>query len=200
MIAKLLRPGACLLALACFVLPFLRISCNNQMLMQPKGYQLAFGQEKQKRDSTKIVPATKAEKNADIDVKMQPFILSAFIALTLGFIFSLIGFKFSRTAQFFLALTAISLLVYFYIDYKHQLQIEDSPSDSSVKSLLGDSNMKIDVNFLYGYWLTIGFSAIAMIFSILPLDKKKIIFKDFEDNSTELAPINDQQHSTESPL
>jgi hypothetical protein len=198
MLAKILRPGAFLLALACFILPFMRVSCNNQMIMEPKGYQLAFGQEKQKRDTTKTTHATKEEKSSDVDIKMQPLVLGALIALALGLIISLMGFKFSNIAQFILGLAALSLFIYFFIDHKHQMNMEDAPPNAGGKSLLGDNGMKIDVIFLYGYWMAIGFTALSMILALLPLDKKKIVFEDFESNETEQPPLNNVNHTDES--
>jgi len=193
--AKLLRPGAFLLALACFVLPFMRISCNNQMLMEPKGYQLAFGQQKHPADSTKISHDTKAQKANDIDIKMQPLILSAFIALALGLVFGLMGFKVSKLVQVMVSVVAIGMFTYFYFDYRHQMHIEDG-SDNSGKNVFGD-NMKIDVRFLYGYWLSIAFSFIALIMALLPLDKKKIIVESIDHETIETNTVQLDEDSVE---
>jgi len=170
MIAKFLRPGLFLLALACFILPFMKISCNNTEMIHAKGYHMTFGHTKEKADTTKgsVTPSAKTGESADnSDVKLQPLILSAFIAIGLGLLVSLSGFRSSRYISFVLAFTAVGLFVYYYLDYKNQLDIKDDPKDPMT------AKIKIQVDFLYGYWLTLAFSVCAALASIIPFGNSK---------------------------
>src|ERR1017187_5718937 len=170
MIIKFLRPGFFLLALACFVLRFMKISCNNTEMVHAKGYNMAFGHTKEKQDTTKssIVLSDKSNKTADnSDIKMQPLILSAFIALALGLLISLSGFRYSRYIAFVLAFAAVGLFLYYYLDYKNQLDIKEDPKDPMA------GKIKIDVYFLYGFWLSLAFSVCAAVSALIPFRNSK---------------------------
>lgn len=168
MFIKFLRPGFFLLALICFFLPFMKISCNNTVMVHANGYDMAFGHTRAIADSTKTKvkngsePRQASEDNSDF--KLQPLILATFIALALGFLISLAGFRISRYIAFVLALLAVGLFVYYYLDYKNQLDIKDDPKDPMV------SKIKIDVIFRYGFWLSLACSVCAALMSILPFD------------------------------
>ena len=139
-------------------------------MVHAKGYHMAFGHTKDKADTTKgsVTPSAKTVESVDnSDFKLQPLILSAFIAIVLGLLVSLAGFRYSRYISFVLAFTAVGLFIYYYLDYKNQLDIKDDPKDPMT------AKIKIQVDFLYGYWLSLAFSGIAALAAIIPFGNSK---------------------------
>jgi hypothetical protein len=165
MILMIFRPGAFLLALICFTLPFLRVSCKGEnstkeeVIYEAKGYQLAFGYEKVKSNAPVKLGDNDIFK--DSDIPRQPLMLSAFIVLVMGLLVSILRIPYQRIFQVLLGLATVVLFIFFYFHY--QSEVNNSEDIGAMKG-----KGKFIVTWLYGFWLSGGFALLALVLAIVP--------------------------------
>jgi hypothetical protein len=116
---QVFRPGAFLLALACFTFPFLKISCNNQpVYSHARGYELAFGTNKLKEPESNNPPSGKQAQKDISDIAMQPVILGIFVALAfglcVGILYLLLKPEHHKTADIILTGLSIVLAAFYF--------------------------------------------------------------------------------------
>ena len=75
--------GLFVLVLLCFLLPFARISCNNQKVVQATGYEVAFGKEIQAQPDTTDGRASWHERPATPDSMAIACLLAALVGIGL---------------------------------------------------------------------------------------------------------------------
>lgn len=166
--SMLIRPGLFLLALVCFLLPFIELSCNHQAYVKLSGVDLAFGT---RIDSSDLEQDFKvqmrnelnnmgdeqkaADKKNDTDkIEMEPLVLGAFICLSLAMLASL--FLRKRASGLIAGILSIATIVLLFA-YQSK-KIEETQHDVLID---------MSVRFLYGFWVTLGISLLAGIISIM---------------------------------
>jgi len=148
--------GIFLLAIIFFLLPWVSISCAGEELVQVSGLDMVTG--------SYDVPGN--EDFAGASGETEPLAIWALGAAGAGLIFSLFTSNFSRVLRVLSGLAGIGLLVWLKIKIGNDVGAD----------LFAEANGFVQVNYLYGYWLTIAaFAAAAIISAIKPKFGLKIV-------------------------
>lgn len=158
MINRILSPGAFLLALVCFVLPFTKVSCSGKdgkeiVIKEAKGWEMAFGHQvdedstqKQEHMLHSLADMPKEMNMAeDKSVTLQPLVLAAFIATALALILSLAVRGKLLILPGALAILAFALMIGYVFHFKNQMK-----TDPMAGTMFSD--VKLSVQFLAAFW------------------------------------------------
>ena len=145
--------GIFLLAIIFFLLPWMSVSCAGEELIQVSGLDMVTG--------SYDVPGNEELPTSG---EREPLAIWALGAAAVGLIFSLFTSNFSRVLRVLSGLAGIGLLIGLKIKIGNDIGVEIPAEASGL----------IQVNYLYGYWLTIAAFAAAAIMSAV---KSKFGFK-----------------------
>jgi hypothetical protein len=160
MINRLFSPGAFLLALVCFVLPFTKVSCSGKdgkeiVIKEAKGWEMAFGHQmeedsvqKQQRMLHSLTDMPKDMSMAeDKSVTLQPLVLVAFIATALALILALIARGKLLILPGALGILAFAVMIGYVFHFKNQMKTEPMAGTMF-------SDVKLSVQFLAAFWVS----------------------------------------------
>ncbi len=167
----LLRPGALLASMLCFLLPFCDLRCNNTSLVTVKGYSFIIG-----RDLSNYNPLTGEDEPAlegretlhsDADnIKPSPYAIAALACA----LFALLAWYFVRNREgdlivLILSFTGALMLVFFRLSFGRTI------SAKAEDGLM--AGVDFSLNFLPGYYLAILGLVVSGISTILLLRKEE---------------------------
>lgn len=165
------RIGAITLALICFLLPFVRVSCNKQPMMEITGLELAVGQEIRALDFTRSLsdslmsdwqggkPEDKTKKNDEIDLQWQVTVSAGLLVLAL----LLVVFLRTRRSALIGAiccLLALAALGAFYFD-------TEAKGEEKVFGFI------VSYRLLAAYWFSLAFMLMAAVLGFLDFAHRK---------------------------
>ena len=136
--------GIFLLAVIFFLLPWVSISCAGEDLVQISGMDMVTGSYE--------LPVDEGMPTAG---ETEPLAIWALGAAAIGLIFTLFSSQFARVIPVLAGLAGIGLLVWLKIKIGNDISGE----------LPAEAAGLIQVNYLYGYWLTLAAFAAATIMS-----------------------------------
>jgi hypothetical protein len=142
---RIITLGIFLLAIIFFLLPWMSVSCAGEDLVRVSGLDMVTG--------SYDVPGN--EDFAGTSGETEPLTIWALGVAAVGLIFSLFTSNFSRVLRALSGLAGIGLLIGL------QLKI----SNDFGAGLPAEASGLVQVNYLYGYWLTIVAFALAAIMS-----------------------------------
>jgi hypothetical protein len=158
MILKIFSPGAFLLALICFTLPFTKVSCSGKdgkeiVIREAKGWEMAFGhtveqdslqQQQRQLESLAEVP-NDMSMAGDKSVTVQPLVLVAFIAVVLALILALTLRGKLLILPGALGILAFAVMIGYVFHFSRQLKTEPMAGTMF-------SDIKLKVQFLAAFW------------------------------------------------
>lgn len=158
MILRIFSPGAFMLALICFSLPFTRVSCAGKdgkeiVIREAKGWEMAIGhtveqdslqRQRQQLESLAEVPKDMSMAG-DKSVTMQPLVLVAFIAVALALILALVLRGKLLILPGALGILAFAVMIGYVFHFNRQLKTEPMAGTMF-------SDIKLKVQFLAAFW------------------------------------------------
>jgi hypothetical protein len=148
--SRVVSPAGLLLALLCFGLPFVAVSCESPIVSVSadySGWDLVFGGEP---DITVSVPSeAPVSKPQDTSIPLQPLALLAFIAVAGGFVLSLAMPRQRMTSAVAAGSAALLLFVNQIVVRGHM--VEELRKGAFLSPRMADDVIESRV----GYWLTL---------------------------------------------
>lgn len=142
MSSRSIRVGPFLIALLCFVMPFLQISCDDKALIRMTGVNLITGvemKEPMSEETQRISP--------------NPFAIVALVAAILGLVVALAGGKGSSWME--AVMGGCGALALLFLKFRMDADV-----------LSHSSGMPLSVQYLVGFWGAMGSMAAALVLAL----------------------------------